>query len=106
MDIEGLFSCSASASKTITISYDGVDVMSFPIGATTTSLLTNKRVCQWTPAQILTNAADQPGFGASTSAVVRSSVDATVDNVFAVKATIGLANSFVTLESYKTTISY
>ena len=104
--VEALFSCSASAGKNITITYGGVAILDFDIASSSKSLLTNKRVCQCSLSEILTNAANQPGFGASTSEVVRDSVDATADNEFIISATLPTADEPFTLESYRTEIHY
>lgn len=106
LEIEALVSCEASSGKNITISYGEIAVLDFNIANTSTSLLTSKRVCQCSLSEILTNAANQPGFGASTAEVVRDDVDATVDNHFVISVTLATADELFTLESYRTTIHY
>lgn len=104
--VEALASCTASAGKNIIISYGDVSILDFDIASTSTSLLTNKRVCQCSLSEIVTNAANQPGFGASTEAVVRDDVDATIDNEFLIKVTLPTADEPFILESYRTEIHY
>ena len=104
--IEALYSFSASAGKNITISYGDVDVMDFDVASTSKSLLTNKRVCQCSIDELLTNALNQPGFGASTGEIVRDTVDATVDNDFIMYATLATADEPFALESFRVEISY
>jgi hypothetical protein len=74
--------------------------------ANNTSACAQKLMCNRGSSQIVSNAANQVGHGLSTAANVFLSVDATVDQTFAITAQPATANNVVKLEAFKLHINF
>jgi hypothetical protein len=106
MEIDTLFTLTNSATaKNLGLTYGGGVLMAVS-AANNTSACAQKLMCNRGSSQIVSNAANQVGHGLSTAANVFLSVDATVDQTFAITAQPAAANNVVKLEAFKLHINF
>lgn len=106
MEIDALFTITNSATaKNLGLTYGGGVLMAVS-AASNASACAQKLLCNRGSSQIVSNAANQVGHGLSTAANVFLSVDATVDQTFAITAQPAAANNIVKLEAFKLHINF
>jgi hypothetical protein len=106
MEVDALFTMTNSATaKNLGLTYGGGVLMAVS-AANNTSACAQKLMCNRGSSQIVSNAANQVGHGLSTAANVFLTVDATVDQVFAITAQPAAANNIVKLEAFKLYINF
>lgn len=106
MEIDALFTITNSATaKNLGLTYGGGVLMAVS-AASNASACAQKLLCNRGSSQIVSNAANQVGHGLSTGANVFLSVDATVDQTFAITAQPAAANNIVKLEAFKLHINF
>jgi len=106
MEIDALFTITNSATaKNLGLTYGGGVLMAVSAGSNA-SACAQKLLCNRGSSQIVSNAANQVGHGLSTGANVFLSVDATVDQTFAITAQPAAANNIVKLEAFKLHINF
>jgi hypothetical protein len=106
MEIDALFTLTNSATaKNIGMTYGGGVLMAVS-AANNASACAQKLMCNRGSSQVVSNAANMVGHGLSTSANVFLSVDATVDQTFAITAQPAAANNVVKLEAFKLLVSF
>lgn len=106
MEIDALFTITNSATaKNLGLTYGGGVLMAVS-AASNASACAQKLMCNRGSSQIVSNAANQVGHGLSTAANVFLSVDATVDQTFAITAQPAAANNIVKLEAFKLHINF
>ena len=106
MEIDALFTITNSATaKNLGLTYGGGVLMAVS-AASNASACAQKLLCNRGSSQIVSNAANQVGHGLSTAANVFLTVDATVDQIFAITAQPAAANNIVKLEAFKLHINF
>lgn len=106
MEIDALFTITNSATaKNLGMTFGGGVLMAVS-AASNASACAQKLMCNRGFSQIVSNAANQVGHGLSTAANVFLSVDATVDQTFAITAQPAAANNIVKLEAFKLHINF
>ena len=106
MEIDALFTLTNNATvKTLGMTFGGGTILS-AAAASNASACVQKLMCNRGSSQIITNSASAVGHGLSTGANVTLSVDATVDQVFAITARPATANNLMRLEAFKLHISF
>jgi hypothetical protein len=106
MEIDALFTLTNNATvKTLGMTFGGGTILS-AAAASNASACVQKIMCNRGSSQIITNSASAVGHGLSTGANVTLSVDATVDQVFAITARPATANNLMRLEAFKLHISF
>ncbi|CAB4166351.1 hypothetical protein UFOVP845_25 [uncultured Caudovirales phage] len=106
MEIDALFTITNSATaKNLGLTYGGGVLMAVS-AASNASACAQKLMCNRGSSQVVSNAANQVGHGLSTAANVFLSVDATVDQTFAITAQPAAANNIVKLEAFKLHINF
>lgn len=106
MEIDALFTMTNNATvKTLGMTFGGGSLLS-AAAASNASACVQKLMCNRGSSQIITNSASAVGHGLSTGANVTLSVDATVDQVFAITARPATANNLMRLEAFKLHVSF
>jgi hypothetical protein len=106
MEIDALFTLTNNATvKTLGMTFGGGSLLS-AAAASNASACVQKLMCNRGSSQIITNSASAVGHGLSTGANVTLSVDATVDQVFAITARPATANNLMRLEAFKLHVSF
>jgi hypothetical protein len=106
MEIDALFSMTNSAAaKNLGMSYGGGAILAVS-AANNASACVQKLMCNRGNNQIISNALNMVGHGLSVSDNVLLTVDATVDQTFAITAQPATANNVVKLEAFKLHISF
>jgi hypothetical protein len=106
MEIDALFTLTNNATvKTLGMTFGGGTLLS-AAAASNSSACVQKLMCNRGSSQIITNSASAVGHGLSTGANVTLSVDATVDQVFAITARPATANNLMRLEAFKLHVSF
>ena len=106
MEIDALFTITNSATaKNLGLTYGGGVLMAVS-AASNASACAQKLMCNRGSSQVVSNAANQVGHGLSTAANVFLSVDATVDQTFAITAQPAAANNIVKLESFRLSVNF
>jgi hypothetical protein len=106
MEIDALFTLTNNATvKTLGMTYGG-GVLLAAAGASNTSASVQKLLYNRGGSQVVGNSTTSVGHGLSTGANVFLSVDATVDQTFAITAKPATANNLMRLESYTLYVSF
>jgi hypothetical protein len=106
MEIDALFTLTNNATvKTLGMTFGGGTLLS-AAAASNASACVQKLMCNRGSSQIITNSASAVGHGLSTGANVTLSVDATVDQVFAITCQPATANNLMRLEAFKLHVSF
>ena len=106
MEIDALFTVTNNATvKTLGMTYGGGVILA-AAAASNTSACVQKSMCNRGGSQVITNSATAVGHGLSTGANVVLSVDATVDQTFAVTVKPATANNLMRLEAFKLHITF
>ena len=106
MEIDALFTLTNSATaKNLGMTFGGGVLMAVG-AASNASACAQKLMCNRGSSQVVSNAANMIGHGLSTAANVFLSVDATVDQTFAITAQPAAANNIVKLEAFKLHINF
>lgn len=106
MEIDALFTLTNNATvKTLGMTFGGGSLLS-AAAASNASACVQKSMCNRGSSQIITNSASAVGHGLSTGANVTLSVDATVDQVFAITVRPATANNLMRLEAFKLHVSF
>jgi hypothetical protein len=106
MEIDALFTLTNNATvKTLGMTFGGGTLLS-AAAASNASACVQKLMCNRGSSQIITNSASTVGHGLSTGANVTLSVDATVDQVFAITCQPATANNLMRLEAFKLHVSF
>jgi hypothetical protein len=106
MEIDALFTLTNNATvKTLGMTFGGGSLLS-AAAASNASACVQKLMCNRGSSQIITNSASAVGHGLSTGANVTLSVDATVDQVFAITVRPATANNLMRLEAFKLHVSF
>ena len=106
MEIDALFTLTNNATvKTLGMTYGGGVILA-AAAASNTSACVQKSMCNRGGSQVITNSATAVGHGLSTGANVVLSVDATVDQTFAVTVKPATANNLMRLEAFKLHITF
>ena len=106
MEIDALFTLTNNATvKTLGMTFGGGSLLS-AAAASNASACVQKLMCNRGSSQIITNSASAVGHGLSTGANVTLSVDATVDQTFAVTVKPATANNLMRLEAFKLHITF
>jgi hypothetical protein len=106
MEIDALFTITNSAAaKNLGMTFGGGVLMAVS-AANNASACAQKLMCNRGSSQVVSNAANMIGHGLSTAANVFLSVDATVDQTFAITAQPAAADNIVKLEAFKLHINF
>ena len=106
MEIDALFTLTNNATvKTLGMTFGGSSLLS-AAAASNASACVQKLMCNRGSSQIITNSASAVGHGLSTGANVTLSVDATVDQVFAITCQPATANNLMRLEAFKLHVTF
>jgi hypothetical protein len=106
MEIDALFTLTNSATaKNLGMSYGGSAVLTVS-AASNASACVQKLMCNRGNSQIITNSVSMVGHGLSVVDNTLITVDATVDQTFAITAQPAAANNVVKLEAFKLQINF
>lgn len=106
MEVDALFTTTNSATaKNLGMSFGGGALLTVS-AANNASVDVQKNLSNRGSSQIIGSAAAATGHGLSTGAIVTLSVDATVDQTFAITAQPAAANNIVKLESFKLSVNF
>ena len=106
MEIDALFTLTNNATvKTLGMTFGGGVILA-AAAANNASACVQKLMCNRGSSQIITNSATAVGHGLSTGANVTLTVDATVDQTFAITVKPATANNLMRLEAFKLHVTF
>jgi hypothetical protein len=106
MEIDALFTLTNNATvKTLGMTFGGGVILA-AAAANNASACVQKSMCNRGSSQIITNSATAVGHGLSTGANVTLTVDATVDQTFAITVKPATANNLMRLEAFKLHVTF